>query len=604
MEPLSNSIPGLNAVAMGDRKADLVFRNASVISVYTREILKGQDLAIYKGRIAYAGDDGAHTIGGRTRVVDLEGRYAAPGFADPHMHVDQFVLPSELAARLLLRGTTSIFSDPIDIVSVAGYRGFREFVRLCRDLPVRFFHMVPGGLPVDVKFSKSGSLTRREEASALKEPDVLGMGEVFSWTKVTSRDPGTMESLSAMLDAGCVINGHTAGASGRKLEAYVSSGILSCHEPIDFEQVLERLRLGMWIMMREGSIRRDLKRIIPGLQLHRTRLDRLMFCSDGLDPAEVDEFGHIDHCIREAVSHGMDPIDALTIASRNCFDYYNMAKDLGGLGPGRIADLLILDDLDSFIPRHVFVGGRCAVLNGQLVEGHTVRHISPWLAKTVRTSRFSEGDFKVKTKSRSVLANTIVMVTEIITRLGSAELKSKDGDVKASPEKDIWKVAAFERTTGTGRRTVGFLENFGAEIGAFASTWSFHENDLVVIGRTESEMAAAANALVESRGGMVVTRDGKIASIMPLQAGGIISTDPFEKVLSNFRSLTDLLADAGCRFKKPHLMPLFLPFLALPSVRILSGGMVDVRRRRRLPVLIRRTKDHSKASARIDDPMP
>ena len=176
-----------------------------------------------------------------------------------------------------------------------------------------------------------------------------------------------MKSLSAMLERDCIINGHTAGASDKKLNAYVSSGVLSCHEPINFDQVLERLRLGMWIMIREGSIRRDLKEIIPRVLSNGTYLNRLMFCTDGLDPKDITKFGHIDHCIRESIKLGLEPIDAVSMASKNNFDYYNMGKDLGGIAPGKLADILIFNDLKSFRPKTVFVGGKLVVSDGKIV---------------------------------------------------------------------------------------------------------------------------------------------------------------------------------------------------------------------------------------------
>jgi adenine deaminase len=245
---------------MGDAKAELLLKNCSLVNVYTREILPSTDIAISKQRVAYVGDDASHTKGEKTAVIDLEGKYVTPGFADPHVHIDQFVLPSEFAKKALLCGVTSLFSDPIDIVSVCGYRGFREFLNLCSNLPIRIFNVVPGGLPVDSKFSHSRTLSAAQTKAAIKLSSVLGLGEVFSWTKVTSRDSKTMNTISMMLDNDCIINGHTAGASDKKLNAYVSSGILSCHEPINYDQVIERLRLGMWIMVREGSIRRDQKK--------------------------------------------------------------------------------------------------------------------------------------------------------------------------------------------------------------------------------------------------------------------------------------------------------------------------------------------------------
>ena len=564
---------------MGDKKADLVLQNCSLLSVYTREIIPKIQISIIRDRIAYVGPDASHTIGPKTTLIDVKEKFVGPGFADPHVHIDQFVLPSELAKKSLLCGVTSLFSDPIDVVSVSGYKGFQEFLKISEDLPIRIFQVVPGGLPVDGKFSNSETMSLSEQKNAVKHPHVLGLGEVFSWTKVTLRDPKTMKSLSSMLEADCIINGHTAGASEKKLNAYISSGILSCHEPINFDQVLERLRLGMWIMIREGSIRRDLKEIIPRVLSHGTYLNQLMFCSDGLDPLDMTKFGHIDHCVRESIIHGLQPIDAIAMASKNCFDYYNMSKDLGGIAPGKLADILIFDDLNSIKPSKVFVGGKLVVSNGSIVTKIKKKSISPWIKHTVKLKKFTTNDFVVKSKQNHVDVNTIFMQTEIITKLGENTLSVKDQNIISSQDKDVWKVAAFDRIHGSKKHVIGFLENFGADIGAFASTWSFHENDLIVIGSSDSDMALASNTLVKNQGGLVVVKSGKILASMPLQFAGILSTESFETVSSNFKKISDSIVDSGCKFSRPHLIPLFLPFLALPSIRILSGGIVDVKNR-------------------------
>jgi len=581
---LSKSIQTLNAVAIGDKAADLVLENCSLVNVYSREILPETQIAISQDRIAYVGKDASHTKGKKTVIMNLEKKYVTPGFADPHIHLDQFVSPSEFVKKSLLCGVTSLFSDPIDIVSTCGYSGFKEFVKMTSGLPARFFHVVPGGVPVDRKFSHGKTLTLTDAKSALKIPGVLGLGEVFSWTKVTKRDSKTMRMLSTMLENNCVINGHTAGASGKKLNAYVSSGILSCHEPINFEQVIERLRLGMWIMIREGAVRRDLKDIVTLVLSNKTYTNRLMFCSDGLDPADIARFGHIDHCIRESVKHGLDQIDAISMASKNCFDYYNMGKDLGGIAPGKLADILVFDDLAKMKPRKIFVGGNLVVSNGTIVSQIKKYTVPKWMTKTVKLHKFSEDDFTVKSRDNTTNVNVINMKTEIITEKINEILSVKDGNVVASTDKDIWKVAAFDRTFGTRKHAVGFLKNFAAKIGAFASTWNFHENNMLVIGSNEKDMAKAANSLVNTQGGIVVVSEGKILASMPLQMAGIVSTNSFETVSENFENLNAVLADTGCKFKKPHLIPLFLPFLALPDIRILSTGLVDVKNRSFLSV--------------------
>jgi len=584
---LSLKISTLNAVAMGDKKADIVLKNSSLVNVYTGEILPNMDVAIVKQRIAYVGPNASHSVNQKTHVIDLNGSYLTPGFADPHIHIDHYILPSELAKKSLLCGVTSLFSDPIDIVSVGGFRGFKEFLNLCSNLPIRIFNVVPGGLPVDRKFSHGKTLTQSQEKTAIKLANVLGLGEVFSWTKVTKRDSKTMKTISTMLENDCIINGHTAGASGKKLNAYVSSGILSCHEPINFEQVIERLRLGMWVMIREGSIRRDLKEIISNVLSHNTFTNRLMFCSDGLDPLDITKFGHIDYCIREAVKLGLKPVEAIAIASRNCFDYYNMSKDFGGISPGKIADILVFDDLKKLKPRKVFVGGKLIVSNGSLVTKIIKKSIPNWIKKTVIIKKkFSEKDFEVKCKFPSAKVTVINMKTEIVTEKDETILSTKNENVVPCIDKDVWKVGAFDRLNGSEKHTIGFLKNFGAEIGSFASTWNFHENNLIVIGSNERDMALAANNLIKTQGGLMVVKNGKTLASLPLPLAGIISTDSFEKVSKNFSDLNSVILDAGCKFKKPHLIPLFLPFLALPAIRILFSGIVDIKKRSFLRTLV------------------
>ena len=292
----ASNISLLNSVAMGDKPADLILKNCSLVNVYTNEIQEKIQIAIKKDRIAYVGSNASHAKGPTTKVIDVKNRYVSPSFADPHIHIDHFLTPSEFIKKSLLCGVTSLFPDSIDIVSTTGYRGFKEFVKLTDQLPMRFFHVIPGGLPVDPKFSSSKTMSLSEIKSATKLDNVIGLGEVFSWTKVTKRDSTTMKTLSFMLDNGCVINGHTAGAGEKKLNAYISSGILSCHEPINFQEVLDRLRLGMWVMIREGSIRRDLKEILSLVMSNGIFTNRLMFCSDGLDPIDITTYGHIDYC--------------------------------------------------------------------------------------------------------------------------------------------------------------------------------------------------------------------------------------------------------------------------------------------------------------------
>ena len=581
----SSVLSEINSVSIGDSYADLILQNCSLINVYTNEIQEKIQISIKNDRIAFVGNNASHTLGPKTKVLDVKNKHVCPSFVDPHIHIDHFVTPAEFVKKSLLCGVTSLFPDSIDIVSVCGYRGFKEFLRQTQNLPMRFFHTIPGGLPVDRKFSHGKTLSIQEEKDAIGLQSVVGLGEVFSWTKVTKRDPKTIKSLKQMHENHCIINGHTAGASGKKLNSYIASGIFSCHEPINFDQVLERLRLGMWIMIREGSIRRDLKEIIPLVLSNKIYKNRLMFCSDGLDPSDITNIGHIDHCVRESIKLGMNPIDAICMASRNCFDYYKMGNEFGGIGPGKIADILILDDYKKIKINKVILGGKIVVSDGKLVQQLHTPKVPAWMQKTVKIPKLYPKFFNVNSKNTDETVNTISMKTEIVTQKNTSNLDVKDSNVVASYDKDIWKVAALDRTFGSKTHAVGFLENFGADIGAFASTWSFHENDMIVIGSNENDMADACNKLTKSQGGLIIVKDGKTLASLPFQLGGIISTDPIEKVTKNFTKINDVLSDSGCKFKKPHLIPLFLPFLALPDIRILYSGIVDVKSRSFIPTI-------------------
>ena len=575
----SSIISKTNSVAMGDDFADLILTNCSLVNVYSKEIQEKIQIAITNDRIAFVGPDASHTIGPKTKILDVKNKFVSPSFVDPHIHIDHFITPSEFVKKSLLCGVTTLFPDSIDIVSVCGYKGFKEFVNLTKNLPMRFFHTVPGGLPVDKKFSHGKTLSLKQEKSAIKMSSVIGLGEVFSWTKVTKRDLRTMKSLQQMHEENCIINGHTAGASGKKLNAYVASGIFSCHEPINFDQVIERLRLGMWIMIREGSIRRDLKEILPIVISHGTYTNRLMFCSDGVDPIDLSSYGHIDHCVRSAIKLGLDPIDAISMASKNCFDYYNLGQQFGGIAPGKMADILILDNLKKIKINSVLIGGKTVVSNGKLTSVIKKPKVSKWITSTMKLSKFSENDFSIKSLNTSENVNVINMKTEIVTEKTTEDLDTKNGNISPSFDKDVWKVAAFDRTYGTKKHTVGFLKNFGAEIGAFASSWSFHENDLIAIGSNEKDMAVACNKLSKNQGGMIVVKDGKTLASMPFQLAGIISLNSIESVSKQFLEINSSIIDSGCKFKKPHLIPVFLPFLALPDIRILYSGIVDVKKR-------------------------
>ena len=567
----------MSRAALGDIPADTVIQGCTLVSVYTNEMIPDTDIAIFGSRISYVGPDASHTIGDGTRVIRARGNYAAPGLADPHTHLDQYLMPSQISAVVLAHGTTTMFSDPIDITGVCGYDGFKWFSDVCARAPVRIFQAIPGGQPVDPGLSHLSGLKDSQIQEALGSDDVFGVGEVFAWTKVIRGDGPTLEAIDRAREAGMVVNGHTAGMAGRKLAAYAASGIMSCHEPIDFDQTMERLRLGMHVMVREGSIRRDLHNIMREVSSRNVYTGRLMFCSDGLNPIDVGT-GHLDHCVREAIRAGVDPVEAVSMASRNVFSYYMMDSVLGGIGPGRLADILLLDDIESFHVNTVMVGGKLQVADRVLQYKPVSETIPANMSRTVTLGRLGSEDFEMRTAlGGEVRLNTIRLRTEIITAPGSIDACAQDGVVKAPPE--VWKVAAFDRIGNTGNRALGFLEGFGDGQGAVATTFTLHENDLVVIGTHNADMAAAANRVIDMQGGTAVVQSGRISASLPMPVAGLISAEDAAIVRDKFADVNGALRDMGCKFSNPYHVPLFLPFLALPQIRILNRGVINVKER-------------------------
>ena len=576
------------SASLGKRTADTVILDCRMVCVYTGEIIPHTQISISADRISYVGPDASHTVGPHTHTVHANGRYAVPGLADPHTHIDQFMLPGHTATAALSHGTTTLFSDPIDITGIAGYDGLEWFVKACGNQPVRIFNAIPGGQPVDPQLGRGRTLNASEQRTMLKNDAVFGMGEVFSWTKVTDIDPYTMESLDVMREVGVVTNGHTAGMRGAKLAAYAASGIASCHEPIDYEQTIERLRLGLYVMVREGSIRRDLYGIMREISSKGTYTGRLMFCTDGLNPVDM-KSGHMDHCIREAIRARIDPVDAVRMATLNVFEYYNMNHNLGGIAPGRLADIILLDELESFRIHTVWQNGKVVVADGRLRIGARHPDIPRWLYNTMSLEPVSAADFEVPHTGDTASVNTIRLKTEIITSPGIAELPVHNDHIRL-PGGDLWKVAALDRVHGSGHRTIGFLEGFGEGNGAVASSASFHENDLIVIGNNEHDMAAAANHTIQNGGGMAVAQDDTIQASLGMPVGGIMSDDSADVVRERFVGVRKAMQDIGCKYDEPHLIMLFLPFLALPHIRILSGGIVNVRDRSIIPT-VRKCQD-------------
>jgi len=580
---LAQIVDKLVDVSLGNKSADLVLKNCSLLNTYSGEIVDKIEVAIYEDRVAFMGHDASHIK--INKIIDLEGMFISPGLMDAHTHLDFLVSPTEFAKQALLHGTTTVFADPVDMVGVLGYKGFNLFLKEARSLPIQVLTMVPVALPQDPKFSNSRYMKYQEVVNALKNDDVLGLGEVLSWTRVIDKEKELFKIMKYALGKGKLINGHTAGARGIKLASYISSGIFSCHEPINYNEFMERLQLGMWVMLREGSTRRDMEVIISELMRNEINYSRIMMATDGVDPEDMMKIGYIDHCIRLCVKAGMHPAKSVQLASLNTATYYGLDDDLGGISPGRLADIVVFKDLVDFRVAKVFVNGRLVVDDGTILVRNKKFNYPSWARSTINVKeKLIATDFHISPPKERNQDNKVQVVvanlsTDIITKFGAAELTVVNNNVRPSRDEDVWKVAVIDRHHRSGRIGLGFLKGFKADIDAFASTINVCENQLVVIGTDEEQMAVAANTIIEMKGGVVAIKEGKILSKYDMDTAGIMSSKSFEEAANEYKEMNATLKNQGCPFDKPLKTLLFITFVSLPEIRFTDVGMLNVKKR-------------------------
>ncbi|NMJ87122.1 MAG: adenine deaminase [Thaumarchaeota archaeon] len=570
--------------SLGKLSADLKLKNCNVLNTYSGEIMNKMEVAIYKDRVAFLGQDASHVKARKT--VDLEGMFISTGLMDAHTHLDYLVSPTEFAKHALLHGTLTVFADPVDFVGVLGYKGFNLFLKEVRKLPIRVFTMVPMALPQDPKFSTSRYMNYQEVVSALENDDVLGLGEVLSWTRVIDKEKELFKIMKYALDKGKIINGHTAGSRRAKLTSYISAGISSCHEPINYDEMMERLRLGMWVMLREGSIRRDMEGMLSELHRNEINYSRLMMASDGVDPTDMIKIGYIDHCIRLCVKSGMHPAKAVQIASLNTATYYGLDQDLGGIAPGKLADIVVFNNLQDFTVTKVFLNGLLVVDNGKVIVKTKPFQYPTWAKNTINVKKkFNATDFHIKIPKGKKIENNKIQViisklqTDVITRQDTAELAVINNNVRASKEDGIWKIAVIDRHNKTDNIGLGFVKGFKTDINAFGGTINVCENQLVILGTDEEQMAITANTIIDMKGGIVATKEGKILVKYQMDIAGIMSSKSYEEAFKEYEEMNTTFKNYGYPFDKPLNILLFATFLALPEVRFTNKGMVNVKKR-------------------------
>jgi len=551
----------LTAVARGEAPADLYLRGATLLNVYTGELYPA-NVAVKGERIAYVGRS-VEMIGKQTQVLDLHGRVLTPGYIDPHVHPANLVTPSALARHVLPLGTTTVFADTLQFWELGGLRAFRAVADALAGSPVKFYWMIrPHAQSRSTDEARRFPL--RDFVRALDHPWAAAVGEVTRWPDAYRGAPDLLRRLAVAHARGRRVEGHTAGATGEKIAAIAAAGFTSDHEPITATEVLERARQGIAVMLRQSSLRPDLPELLDALKEAPALASRLMLTADGSMPAFIAEHGFVDHLIRVALERGVPPVDAYRMATLNAATYFQLDADLGGIAPGRYADVCVLADLAEPRPETVIARGRVAAEGGRLLaavpEPRWSRVFATPAARLAVRWRADARDFVLPARARYPVLR---LVSTVISKLEDRSLAP--GDLHA---------ALVDR----GGRWVapGVVAGFAERLDGFASTISTDFN-ILALGRSPEAMARAVNRLLELRGGIVVVEGDEVAYEMPLPLGGIMARGSLADASASERRLREVLVARGYPHHDPLFSLLFLSADFLPAVRLTPRGVWDVK---------------------------
>jgi len=553
------------AVARGDEPADLVLKGGHVLSVFTREWLD-VDVAVTGGHVVGLGSyRGVQTL-------DVAGGYVVPGFIDAHMHIESSKLMFDQFARAVLpHGTTAVVADPHEIANVLGTDGIHWMLDVCAELPLDVFVMASSCVPASQFESPRRPLGTGDIASLLRRHRTIGIAEMMNFPGVIAGAPAEIDKLSTGLTDH--VDGHAPGVRGPALNAYLAAGIGSDHEATTVEEALEKRRLGMWMMLREASIARNLRDLLPLVRDFGP--ERCMFCTDDREPNFIVQEGHINQMVRVAVDEGITPEVALVMATLHPAQYHRLWRH-GAVAPGYQADLLVLDDLRSFRPRRVLKQG--AEPEFPVIE------VPEWVRQTVHVPEIDAADFAVKASGRIRVIR--VVPGQLLTGCEIMEPAQRDGQLVSDPARDLVKIAVVERHHATGRIGVGFATAVGLQRGAYASTVAHDAHNLVVLGVDEESMAACVRRLAEIGGGVVVADGGRVVDELALPVAGLMSDRPLLEVDRRLAALEARLREMGVTMEAPFMCLSFLALSVIPELKITDRGLVDVGSFRLVPLTI------------------
>lgn len=554
--------------AAGRIPADVVIKNCKVVNVFSGKIVEG-DIAISGDQIAGIGNyEGKE-------VVDAEGRYAAPGFIDSHIHIESsYVCPEEIGRLLVPHGGTTIIADPHEIVNVCGIRGLDYMMEAAEGTKLDIKYMLPSCVPA-TPFEHTGAVINAPEMEEpIKREGILGLGEFMNFPGVIGADDSVLDKLMTAKEEGKIIDGHGPAITGKDLNAYASARILADHECSTVEEMEDRLERGMYILLRQGSACHNLRTLLKGVTPENVR--RCLLCSDDRQPKTILHEGHLDNHLRICVEEGLDAVSAIRMATLNaaeCFRLY----DRGAIAPGYRADIVLLDDLKDFHVSRVWIRGELVAEEGKyLPEIHF--HDAASVKGSVIVKDFSKEKFKMHLKSNHV--NTIgILPGGVVTKKEVVDIQlDENGEFIRNPEVDIVKVAVVERHQGTGNVACGFLKGYGIKEGAVALSVAHDSHNIIVVGVSDEEMEFAVNCLIEQEGGIVLVKEGKVIESMPMPIAGLMTDKSGEWVEQKLIDIHEkAYSELGISGDVEPVMTLcFMSLAVIPEIKLTDMGLFDV----------------------------
>jgi adenine deaminase len=571
-------------VARGEVPADLVLRNAHLVNVCSGEIYQA-DIAIVDGLVVgvseVQGQGGKSATGRRYRGKeerDLRGRWVTPGLIDGHMHIESTMLIlSEFARIVVPRGVTAVMLDPHEFANVMGVEGIRYVLESGKNLPLSAYVMLSSCVPASAFESPYQVLKAEDLLPLLEEERVLGLAEMMNVPGVLQGDEQVLAKIAATLRRGRVVDGHAPGVHTFDLNAYAAAGIQSDHECVTLEEARQRIRLGMWLMIREGSAAQNLNALLPLIQeLHPPRA---FFVTDDRDPLDLTTRGHIDSMVRQAIGRGLDPVEAIRLASYNTAQYFRL-YNRGVIAPGFVADLVVLSDLRTFEVESVYKDGLLVAQQGklqtELAQGTgSVQGTIPTRDNSIHIGTITEQDLRIA--GRPGLVEVIgIEPGQIITRHLREEAPLQNGEIVADPTRDLLKLVVIERHAASGRVGLGLVKGFGLRKGAIASSVAHDAHNIVIAGVSDRDILHTAQVIAEIGGGFVCVVDGRVRATVPLPIGGLVSSVPATELVDQLRTLDAAAAELGCTLEHPCMTLSFLSLSVIPSLKLTDRGLIDV----------------------------